>query len=218
MRDTIILSDFDGTITKQDSNTLMIERYGNHLNHKLEQQFTSGEIGTREAMTGHFQNLTISEREYDTFINQEIEVDPGFPEFYTKLQAVGVPLVVISGGYTNAINVVLGREGILPEAILANTLVFTPDGIENCFYHQQPDCIKQFGPCGNCKASHVQRYKNQYRKVIFIGDGLTDRCGAEHADVVCAKGHLAEYCRENGFNYTEYEDFNDLLYLLEELR
>lgn len=210
MHGTIVVADFDGTITSQDSNALLVERFGDRFNQWVEQQFIAGQMGTREAMEKHFANLRLTKEQYRNFILREIGIDPGFGEFYNKLEKAGLPLAVVSGGYVNAIELVLGREGIKPAAILANRLEFAATGIKNRFYHQGPDCPMDFGPCGNCKASHVLRFKEQYRQVAYIGDGLTDRCGAEHADLVYAKGRLAAYCRERGLKYIPFADFYDV--------
>jgi 2-hydroxy-3-keto-5-methylthiopentenyl-1-phosphate phosphatase len=207
---TIIVTDFDGTITDKDSNAVLVEQFGDEYNLWLEEQYILGTMGTREAADKHFGNLKMNEEEYKDFILAEIGIDPGFREFYTKAKQAGIPLVVISGGYVNAIDIVLDREGMEIDTVLANRLEFTPEGIMNHFYHASPDCPMDFGPCGNCKASHIKGLKEQYRQVVFIGDGLTDRCAAHHAHVVYAKGRLAEYCREQGFKYIPFEDFFDV--------
>lgn len=210
MQGTIIVTDFDGTITDKDSNALLVEQFGDDFNQWLEEQYILGVMGTREAMDKHFGNLKLSEEQYRDFILADIGIDPGFREFYTKVKQAGIPLVVISGGYVNAIDIVLSREGMEADIVLANRLEFTDQGIVNHFYHACPDCPMDFGPCGNCKASHIKKYKERYRQVVFIGDGLTDRCAAHHAQMVYAKARLAEYCREHGFQYVPFEDFSDV--------
>lgn len=206
----MIVIDFDGTITKQDSNALLFEVVGDEYNQEIEQRFIAGTMGTREAMEKHFANIQLTEQQYIDFILQEIEIDPGFHDFYRNMQRNNLPLAVVSGGFINAIEAVFQREGLNLPTILANKLVFSREGIKNVFYHHQPTCSMEFGPCGNCKADHIGRYKLDYAHVIFIGDGLTDRCGARYADTVFAKGHLASYCRENNLPYREFEDFSDL--------
>jgi len=214
MKECMTVIDFDGTITRQDSNALLIEVFGDERNQEIEQQFIAGEIGTREAMEKHFNKLKLTEQQYHDFILQEIEIDPGFHDFYRNMQKNNLPLAVVSGGYINAIKAIFLREGLSLPVILANKLVFSPAGIRNVFYHQQPACSMGFGPCGNCKADHILGYKSEYKQVVFIGDGLTDRCGARCADTVFAKGRLASYCKENRLPYTRYEDFSDINQLL----
>lgn len=206
----MIVIDFDGTITRQDSNALLVEVFGDEYNQEIEQRFIAGKMGTREAMEKHFASLNLTEQQYIDFILQEIEIDPGFHDFYRNVQRNNLPLAVVSGGYINAITAVFAREGLSLPTILANKLVFSPQGIRNVFYHQQPACSMEYGPCGNCKAEHIRRYKLDQGQVIFIGDGLTDRCAARYADTVFAKGSLASFCRENNIPYRRYVDFWDL--------
>jgi 2-hydroxy-3-keto-5-methylthiopentenyl-1-phosphate phosphatase len=206
----VIVIDFDGTITRQDSNALLVEIFGDEYNQEIEQRFIAGKMGTREAMEKHFANLKLTQQQYNDFILQEIEIDPGFHDFYRNIRRHNLPLAVVSGGFINAIEAVFQREGLSLPTILANKLVFSPEGIRNVFYHKRPTCSMEYGPCGNCKADHIRRYKQDYEHVIFIGDGLTDRCAARIADAVFAKGRLASYCRENYLPYREFEDFSEL--------
>ncbi|MTI94677.1 MAG: HAD-IB family phosphatase [Firmicutes bacterium] len=214
MKHTIILIDFDGTITQQDSNVIVSRHYGTPPSKAMYEKVHSGKIPIRESMGGGFTGVKLSEHEYTEFIRQAVEIAPGFPEFFRQAESNNIPLAVVSGGYMNPIRIVLDREGITPAAIYANRLEFTPEGIKKQFYHQAPNCDKDYGPCGNCKASHVKHYKEQYDRVIFIGDGFTDRCGALHADEVYAKDWLADYCREHGLPFTEFNDFYDLMHIL----
>ncbi len=50
----------------------------------------------------------------------------------------------------------------------------------------------------------------------FVGDGMTDRYGALFADVVFAKGRLAELCSLAGVRYRPWTDFDDVASVLAE--
>jgi 2-hydroxy-3-keto-5-methylthiopentenyl-1-phosphate phosphatase len=210
----IVIADFDGTITKQDSNVELLKVFGVPQNDVIEELFIAGKMGTREAMQKHFDLMHFTEDQYIDFIFNNIQIDPGFKTFHQKLSEAGIPLVVLSGGYANAINAVFNREGLTYNKVLANTLVFQGKDIKIEFYHDKVTCLKSFGPCGNCKATHITNYKQCYDSIIFIGDGLTDRCAADKADHVFAKDKLAYYCKQNGISYTPYVDFNDVTRLL----
>ena len=66
------------------------------------------------------------------------------------------------------------------------------------------------GICGNCKKLHVQRLKNAKRKVIYIGDGLSDRFAARTSDVVFAKSDLMKYLVENDADFIRFGDLSDV--------
>jgi len=52
--------------------------------------------------------------------------------------------------------------------------------------------------------------------IIFVGDGYSDYCAAEHADIVFAKKHLAAYCNKNRIPHYPWTSFFDVIRLLED--
>jgi hypothetical protein len=46
--------------------------------------------------------------------------------------------------------------------------------------------------------------------VVFIGDGTSDRFAAAHADIVFAKGKLADICRTEGWPAMGWASFADI--------
>ena len=45
---------------------------------------------------------------------------------------------------------------------------------------------------------------------VLIGDGFSDVCAANYADIVFAKKSLASYCWKNNITYFDYDDFGDV--------
>ncbi len=209
-RDLVVISDFDGTISKHDTNDLLMKCFGNKENKNIERLFREGKIGLKEGMRRHFQELDIDEETYLAFILSDIEMDVGFKQFHKKLKEQDIPLVIVSGGFLNGILPFLEKEKVKIEHIHANKLLFKKDKIEIDFLTNEVECHGKFRPCGNCKLKHFEEIKRSYGKVLFVGDGLTDRCIAERADIVFAKDDLAEYCSEVMIPYIRYENFNDI--------
>ena len=54
---------------------------------------------------------------------------------------------------------------------------------------------------------------NRY-DVVFVGDGFSDRCGAESADRVFARDSLASYLDKHGHAYEAWDDFTDVMQML----
>lgn len=50
---------------------------------------------------------------------------------------------------------------------------------------------------------------------VFIGDGFSDACVVNYADIVFAKKSLASYCWKNNITYHEYQTFGDIIKKLE---
>lgn len=210
LNDLVVISDFDGTISKYDTNDLLVERFGNKENERIERLFREGKIGLKEGMRLHFQELDIDEKIYLDFILNNVELDIGFKQFYIKLEEHSIPLVIVSGGFLNGILPFLEKEKIKIECIYANKLIFKEGKIEVECFSSEAECKGKFQPCGNCKLKHFEEIKKTYRRALFIGDGLTDRCIAESADIVFAKDDLAKYCSETRIPYISYENFNDI--------
>ena len=76
------------------------------------------------------------------------------------------------------------------------------------------------GRCGNCKRNVVEGLRAEaaargaYPRIVFIGDGSSDRCGAQVADLVFAKLRLRAWCDENGVDYIPFETMADVITVL----
>jgi 2,3-diketo-5-methylthio-1-phosphopentane phosphatase len=147
-------------------------------------------------------------------------LSPGFIEFAEFCRQRNWPLLVLSDGLDYYIQRVLLRDGLdLP--VLANHLEFAPpDRIALSFpyfesrllFKKKMNC--RDGKCGNCKGYHIRRLAKPGKKIVYIGDGYSDRCGAQEADIIFAKGDLAKWCEEKEMEYFRFEDFTQVSYLI----
>lgn len=211
-----VLVDFDGTITRQDTNDLLIERYGNEKTRNLEKKYENRELNSLDFFKKIFFEINMTEKEYLDFILNNFEITEGFIKFYNSLRSNNIPISIISGGIENGILPFLRNHGINEIEVYANRIVFSENQMSVEFYdgdNPHIDCSKS-DPCGNCKARHYRRYKEMYDTVVFIGDGTTDRCVAEIADIVFAKDSLLEYCKVNNIEHIPWTDFNDISNLI----
>ncbi len=202
-----ILVDFDGTITSKDTNVLLVKRYMNDaIKHLLE---IRDKLNYMEYLDLLFKEIKISEKEYINLILERVQIAEGFIDFYNNIKNNNIPFAILSGGFDNAIIPLLGKYDIKDINVYANTLKFDGCNITVNYFHGDVNCC-DMGPCGNCKVKHFEKFKEDNYKVIFIGDGFTDRAIAEKADIVFAKDGLLKYCSENDINCIEWTDFNDI--------
>jgi len=210
-KDYVIVSDFDGTITREDSNALLAEVRGNEENAQVEIDFINGVISNREAFERHFRAFCISFEEYKDFIKSNINIDPAFYIFLEKVHNLRVSLYILSAGFRQAVETVIGKERLSGIEVFANELSGEPY-ITPTFATENPVCSKPYGPCGNCKRDCLKIIKQKSgKKILYIGDGITDRCAVDDADILYAKDYLAEYCDKNRLPYMPYTDFNDVI-------
>jgi len=219
-KELIIISDFDGTITIQDVNNSIFDTFGDEKNVEIENKYINNEVGEKETLKNHYLNLNLTEKEFQEFIKEKIEIDPYFKDFLHYVKENQYKFVIVSSGFLNYINLILKENNIDEDLkIYANHLEFTPGKIKTHFLHDIKSCHQPFGICGNCKYKVVKGYKNKFKKVLYIGDGLTDRCVAELADYLFVKSgsSLEEYCQNKNINYQGFNSFLDVHRLFKEV-
>jgi 2-hydroxy-3-keto-5-methylthiopentenyl-1-phosphate phosphatase len=62
----------------------------------------------------------------------------------------------------------------------------------------------------NCKCQYLQLGEPGLRRV-YIGDGVSDICAAEKADMVYAKADLRRYFERTARTFRSFETFDDII-------
>ena len=81
-------------------------------------------------------------------------------------------------------------------------------------YHLEfSDALGDCPRCGpaSCKAAILRRLRRPGDVVLVFGDGPSDLCPAREADLVFARGHLAERCAQEGLEWRPLTDFGAVL-------
>jgi 2-hydroxy-3-keto-5-methylthiopentenyl-1-phosphate phosphatase len=126
----------------------------------------------------------------------------GFHELVELARERGWRLVVISSGFRELIEPVLEREGLESLELLANSIDPDPSGWRASFRDEMPCPV-----CGEpCKRAAVVAEADS-GGAVYVGDGISDRCGAEASDLVFARRGLAAYLRERGVPFEPFDDF-----------
>lgn len=196
-----IMLDFDGTITRQDTTDLILESFARASWRDVEQDWEAGRIGSMECMRRQVALIRASAAELDAFADQ-IAVDPHFPDLAHQCRARGIPLTIVSDGLDRVIMRVLARYDLrLP--VRANRLVALSGGHWSLAF---PNAASECG-AGTCKCGLALA---ESEAVVLIGDGRSDFCVAETAQIVFAKSKLADHCRRNGISYLPFETLGDV--------
>ena len=64
--------------------------------------------------------------------------------------------------------------------------------------------------CASCKRNHMLTMTGDDDLIVYIGEGYSDQCPAQYADVVFAKDELLKFCRHNNISSFEYRTFADI--------
>jgi 2-hydroxy-3-keto-5-methylthiopentenyl-1-phosphate phosphatase len=208
-RKIVVICDFDGTISRKDVNYSIFRYFGGDRAQAVEDKYWNSEIGLRESLKTQYEIIGIDEKAFEKYVMDNMEMDESFFDFCDFARNSGIEVIIISGGFINYIRMLFNKHGRpMDIQILSNELKLK-DGILVPAYGSVPECIKHYGPCGICKLQHILMYKREH-KVIYVGDGHTDRCAAESADLVFAKDNLEKFCRENSIKYVHYNSFRDV--------
>lgn len=211
----LIICDFDGTVTARDTNSTLARRFAPEAFASLEGRLATRELTLREVLASEFANVTVG---LDALLEEALQIPfrAGFAEFLDAADQFGATVVLLSSGFREFIVPMLAREGLADRVdLLANSISFNGSGGQVA-WRELPTCELCGEPCKRHDVAQLRaRHATDGRTVAFVGDGFSDRCGAESADVVLARDSLARYLDERGLGYQHWEDFDDVMRLLE---
>jgi 2,3-diketo-5-methylthio-1-phosphopentane phosphatase len=197
--------DFDGTITTTDTVNALLTQFAEPEWLAIEDDWCAGKFGSRECLARQTKLLRIEPDRLDAFID-DVDVDPDVKGFFDDCLKMGIPVSVVSDGYDWAVRRVLSRMGIRGVPIVANRLVHLgEDRWAVLFPHTAQNCGS--GVC-KCAAANAQA------QMIHIGDGRSDFCVSDLADIVFAKGSLLKNRTERGLHSVPFERFDEIRALL----
>ena len=201
----LIVVDFDGTITERDTLDEMCRTYAPEEWAAAESDLTERTMTLREVIAAEFAPIR---GDHDTIVSETVgraRVRAGFAEFVQAAEQAGDRVVVVSSGFESVIRPILEREGLGRLEVVAHDVRFTPDGGVVDFRHGEPCPV-----CGEeCKRSVVDEMRDGH-EVAYIGDGYSDRCAAQAADVRFARRTLASYLDREGVDYIPFDDFTSV--------
>jgi 2-hydroxy-3-keto-5-methylthiopentenyl-1-phosphate phosphatase len=203
----LILCDFDGTISIQDMGYLLINRFSSGDWKAIDQEFRQGKIGSREAYLRISKILKGDEQTVLRFIQEHSDIDPHFASFYQYCRGKKIDVKIVSDGLDFYIKSILETHHLSEIPFYANcTRSLRGNGIDISFPHANEEC----GLCGTCKKRLIQIHRKDYDSILFVGNGLSDRCAAQEADFAYAKGSLYTYCIEKDITCHFFRDFQEI--------
>lgn len=202
----IYFSDFDGTITKVDTCNAMTQAFAGPGWEKSLIKWQNGELSTIDCSREIFANFPVTEKELVQFL-LTIPVDETFHEFVHYVESRQESLYILSDGYDLNIRIILKKLGLSYLKAYSNCLIRAKEGwdISSPFYDNK--C----GKCGTCKRNLIQSLKKAQVQIIYIGDGYSDTCACQEADLIFAKDYLLEFCQKKELNVHPFKTFRDII-------
>jgi 2,3-diketo-5-methylthio-1-phosphopentane phosphatase len=201
-----ILCDFDGTITTQDTTDRVLEALADPAWRDLEAQWVAAKITASDCMRQQVALIRGGRGELDAVLDGAA-LDPGFGDFVTWAERRGLPISVVSDGVDYFINRILRRHGLGHLPVVANRLAGQP----GAWRLEQPwtrtGCA---AGSGVCKCDAAARWTGDRPNTVYVGDGRSDFCVSGRADLLFAKGALADYAAARGQAFLPFETFHDV--------
>jgi len=196
--------DFDGTIAPSDPTDTLFDRFCDPSWRQIEGEWQAGRRTARDCMAQQVDLLRATPAALNELLDG-IRIDPRFASFVDLCQRWALNVVVLSDGLDRVVDHVLRAAGLkLP--FFANRLEWLgEDRWRLRFPFQRQHCTAALG---NCKCAHRAAGAPRLLDIV-VGDGRSDFCIAERAQLVLAKGQLAAHCRFRRIPHQPIETFAD---------
>ena len=202
-----VLCDFDGTIARDDVGNLLFRTFADaRKTLPFVEAWKRGDISSRECLEQEAAHAQASAEELDEFV-RERRLDPYFKDFVDFARRSDFEVVIVSDGLDRYIEKMLLRDGLGDIEFFANRLSIVGRRFDVSFPHYD---LKSCRDCGNCKTHHLDKFKRDGYYIVYVGNGLSDRCPSSYSDLVFAKDDLLPFCKRNDIDHVPFENFRDV--------
>lgn len=205
---SVLVSDFDGTMTRHDFYKLAIESLVPPNTPDYWSEYRKGTITHFEALRRYFSSIKASETEVLAVVDR-MELDPGLRAAVDSLQRGGWQVVVTSAGCDWYIKRLLEEAGVELE-VHSNPGRF--EAGKGLLMEMPGESAYQSPTLGVDKARIVRRLLDEGRIVAFAGDGFPDAESARlvPGDLRFARGDLADVLEREGLEFCQFNAWSDI--------
>ncbi|ADU30493.1 MtnX-like HAD-IB family phosphatase [Evansella cellulosilytica] len=199
------VSDFDGTISKQDFYWMVIEKYfpeGNDLYKK----WKAAVLKDIDFLSAIFTSIHQEEKQIVEDI-LSLPIDEYVPTFIENVQKNGGDFYILSAGTDYYINHVLKKYDIKNVEVFSNEGYFKDNNVHMNIDEKNWHYSERYGID---KAKVIKKLKEKYDTIYFAGDSEPDTHPAKFATMTFAKDALKELLRSNDVPFVPYENFTDI--------
>jgi 2-hydroxy-3-keto-5-methylthiopentenyl-1-phosphate phosphatase len=206
-----VFVDFDGTITQQDVGDAFFLRFGGPVCASIVGDYREGKISAAECFRRELAQIGDARKgDMDDFFRQQ-PIDTTFHEFAAFCRRNGIAFHVVSDGLDYYIRSILEANGLSDVSFFSNTLLMVPSGgdLQHLgleFPFSDADCSR----CACCKRNILLTHTDEADIIAYVGEGYSDRCPAQYADLVFAKDDLQKFCQKENISHFVYSSFHDV--------
>jgi 2,3-diketo-5-methylthio-1-phosphopentane phosphatase len=199
----IFFTDYDGTITQQDSNDFMTDTvgFGADLRLKGNEDVLRGDRHFRDAFQEMMDSISLPYDKCLDLLRDNITLDPHFREFFLFCRDANIPIVILSGGMKPIIEGMLrnwlGEAETETIQIVSNDVAVrdgkgsvNEEGGWQIKFHDE-------SVFGHDKSREIRPYarlpEGQRPVLLYAGDGVSDLSAAKETDLLFAKKGKGEF-------------------------
>ncbi|HLB00119.1 MAG TPA: MtnX-like HAD-IB family phosphatase [Bacteroidota bacterium] len=207
-----LFTDFDGTITTGDVGDALFGCFGGAEALHAVAGYRDGKLSAVGCFEAECRACgAVGVTELGGFLDSA-RIDDTFPEFVAWCRRREFPLMILSDGMDAYIDGILRRHGLSDVEFRANRMEIRPAPAADTvsFVPSFPYTDEVCDRCASCKRNHMLTMSADDDIIVYIGEGYSDRCPAQYADVVFAKDDLLGWCRANSIPCHEYASFREI--------
>jgi 2,3-diketo-5-methylthio-1-phosphopentane phosphatase len=216
-----IFIDFDGTISKNDVGNAFFREFGGEICTSSIAEYRSERISAKELFRREVASIGLLDVQKAREFLQRQQIDESFRRLVEFCRAKGIELRIVSDGLDYYIGAILSRFGLDAVSFFANRFELinheNPDfvGTTPCisFPYDDAECTR----CACCKRNIMLTKSGEEDLIVYVGEGYSDRCPVQYADVVFAKDDLQKFCQQKNISYFLYRSFDDVVERLQVL-
>jgi 2-hydroxy-3-keto-5-methylthiopentenyl-1-phosphate phosphatase len=209
-----VFVDFDGTITKQDVGNAFFRRYvGSVLYDEILRAYKDERISAQECFRRGVSAIGGLDKEDAVGFIRGQEIDPTFLSFVRFCREKGIEFHVVSDGLDFYIHEIFAAHGIEGISVFSNVLEWESmngngtRGLHLRFPYADTECQR----CACCKRNILLTRTGDEDIIVYVGEGYSDRCAVQYADIVFAKEKLQTFCQQENISYHLYDSFRDVI-------
>ncbi len=207
-----VFFDFDNTIALSDILDDIIEHFAVDESWvALEKAWAEGKIGSKECLTGQLGSVRVSRKDLARYLTVK-KIDPYFKKILYFLRDRRISPVVLSDNAEFVLRQILKNNGIAGIKVYANRVSFSGDRLSLSFPYQNKSCLR----CAHCKKVNLLNNSKKSDYKIYVGDGLSDLCAAQEADLVFAKDSLLKHFKKIGRPCVAFKTLKDVFTYMKE--
>ncbi|GAB5593642.1 hypothetical protein Unana1_08542 [Umbelopsis nana] len=215
-----VYSDFDGTISLQDTGCLLIDDdrcLGFARRRELDHLIMNKEVSFRDGLEEMWDAVTLTWEEAWKDHLAAVKVDPGFSQFYDYCKSVNVPVNIVSSGIYSVIEQIM--ENFIGERAKEIEIISNGGGVKGRKWNIEWRDDTPFGHDKSLTLKKARQNAPPNTIFVFCGDGVSDISAAQHADILFARHgrDLEAYCRRENVPFRGFDTFTEVEEIVEKL-